>query len=61
MDAADAPKTWAEGDHRTVLEYCGSDAKYTTDIFFFGRREGRIMAIGKNEEEEKLQTVKVMW
>jgi len=61
MDAADAPKTWAEGDHRTVLEYCASDAKYTADIFFFGRREGRIRGIGKKDGEEKLQTVKVMW
>jgi DNA polymerase elongation subunit (family B) len=61
MPAAEAPKAWAIGDYRRVLAYCCGDAKHTTEIFYFGRREGRILAVGKKEDEEKDMKVKVMW
>ncbi len=62
MPAAEAPKAWHNGEYRRVLAYCCGDAKHTTDIFFFGRREGRIKAIGRKEgEESQLREVRVGW
>ena len=61
MPAVEAPKAWSKGKHREVLAYCCGDAKHTTEIFYFGRREGRILAVGKKEGEEKDMKVKVMW
>jgi hypothetical protein len=54
MNAAEAPENWAAGQHQKVLDYCGSDAKYTADLFFYGRREGRIYS---TEEKRPLKAV----
>jgi|GEM_PF-1805068 len=61
MPAAEAPQSWFKGEYSKVLAYCCSDAKYTTDIYFFGRREGRIISIGKKDGIEKEMKVKVIW
>jgi DNA polymerase elongation subunit (family B) len=61
MPAAEAPKAWLNGEYRRVLAYCCGDAKHTTQIYFFGRREGRILGVGKKDGIEKEMKVKVMW
>ena len=61
MPAAEAPRAWADGDFRRVLEYCSGDAEHTTSIYFFGRREGRVLAVGSKEGKSLEQKVKVMW
>jgi len=55
MNAAEAPESWAAGQHQKVLEYCGSDAKYTAELFFFGRREGRIFTT------QDTRPIKTVW
>lgn len=61
MPATEAPKAWLNNEYRRVLAYCCSDAQYTTQIYFFGRREGRILGVGKKDGIEKEMKVKVMW
>ena len=61
MPATEAPKAWLNNEYRRVLAYCCSDAHYTTQIYFFGRREVRILGVGKKDGIEKEMKVKVMW
>lgn len=55
MDAAEAPENWAAGHHQTVLDYCGADARYTADLFFYGRREQRLYTT------EETKPLRVRW
>jgi hypothetical protein len=60
MSAAEAPENWAAGEHQKVLDYCASDARYTADLFYFGRREGRIFARDTESYSDPIQ-IKTAW
>lgn len=60
MSAAEAPENWAAGQHQKVLDYCGHDAKMTTELFFFGRREGRIFTRDTDAYSDPIQ-IKTTW
>jgi DNA polymerase elongation subunit (family B) len=62
MAASKAPEEWNKKNYREVLEYCSSDAEYTAQVYFYGRREGRILAVGRNDKgDTEEMKVKVWW
>ena len=60
MDAAHAPKAWANGDHQEVLDYCMHDCVLTAKVFFDAPKNS-FEAVGFNGQRRKKHQIKVNW
>tara|TARA_R110001592_G_scaffold194304_2_gene441801 strand:+ start:2742 stop:3395 length:654 start_codon:yes stop_codon:yes gene_type:complete len=60
MDAAHAPKAWANGEHQEVLDYCMHDCVLTAKVFFDAPKT-KFEAVGSNGQNKKKHQIKVNW
>ena len=60
MDAAHAPKAWANGDYQEVLDYCMHDCVLTAKVFFDAPKNS-FEAVGFNGQRRKKHQIKVNW
>ena len=60
MDAAHAPKAWADGKYQEVLDYCMHDCVLTANVFF-DAPQSKFEAVGFNGQRSKKHQIKVNW
>jgi len=60
MDAAHAPKAWADGKYQEVLDYCMHDCVLTAKVFFDAPHQ-TFECVGYNGKRSKKHQIKVNW